>query len=168
MESFRAFKVIAQRGVGVTVEVKHRLWGDGRIRVEGVRTKVRRDTGGWYVVEGVHPGEAARVLYREMQDLVVISWPGTNLRIPFHQGEGRFEWEERPYRVASMIEGVLRIDQEGRRVADGHVTVSGIHLQTVAPELLPLIRPLAWGLTLRSERVGRDSRFEPAMGTVGA
>lgn len=151
----------------VPVEVRHRIWGDGRIRVDGVRTKVLRDTGGWYVVEGIHSGEGARVMYREMQDLIVISRPEANLRVAFHGGEGRFEWEGRPYHVASMIEGVLRIDQEGRRVAEGHVTVTGIHLESVAPELLQLIRPLAWGLALRSERVGRDNRFEPAAGTAG-
>ena len=152
----------------VPVDVRHRVWGDGRIRVDGVRTKVRRDTGGWYAVEGIHPGDGARVIYREMQDLILISWPEANLRVAFHGGEGRFEWEGRPYHVASMIEGALRIDQEGRRVAEGHVTVAGVHLETVATELLRLIRPLAWGLALRSERIGRDSRFEPATGTAGA
>ncbi len=150
----------------VPVDVKHRIWGDGRIRADGVRTKVLRDTGGWYVIEGIHAGETARVLYREMQDLLVICWPETTLRVAFHGGEGRFEWDGRAYHVASMIEGHVRIDHEGRPVARGHVTVAGVHLDSVAAELLPVIRPLAWGLALRSERVGRDSRFEPAMGTA--
>ncbi len=127
--------------------------------MDGVRTKVLRDTGGWYVVEGIHPGETARVLYREMQDLLLICWPESTLRVAFHGGEGRFEWDGRTYRIASMIEGLLRVDQEGRRVAEGHVTVAGARLETVASELLPVIRPLAWGLALRSERIGRDSRW---------
>ena len=141
----------------VAVDVRHRVWGDGRIRVDGVRTKVLRDTGGWYVVEGVHAGETARVLYRAMQDLLLICWPDTTLRVAFHRGEGRFERDGRGYRIASMIDGLIRVDQEGRMVAEGHVTVAGVHLETVAPELLPLIRPLAWGLALRSERIGRDN-----------
>jgi hypothetical protein len=145
----------------VAVEVRHGLLGDGRIRVEGVRAKVLRDTGGWYVVEGVHAGEGARVLYRDMQDLIVICWPSVTLRIPFHAGEGAFDWEGRPYHIASMIEGEIRVDQQGRPVVRGHVTPSGIHLDTVGTELLPIIRPVAWGLALRSEHVGRDNRYEP-------
>ncbi len=147
------------------VEVRHRVWGDGRIRVDGIRTKVLRDTGGWYSVEGVHPGEGGRVLYREVQDLLLIDRADGILRVPFHQGEGRFEWQGRSYHISSMIDGLVRIDQEDRTVAKGHVTVVGVHLDSVAAELLVLIRPLVWGLALRSEKVGRDSRFEPQMST---
>lgn len=161
MESFRTFQVPAVHAASVAVDVKHRIWGDGRIRVDEVRTKVLRDAGGWYLVEGIHSGEGARVLYRDMQDLILVSWPNVYLRIAFRKGEGQFRWEDRPYHIASMIDGDIRIDQGGRVVVRGHVTVAGIHLETVAVELLPIVRPLAWGLALRSERVGRDSRFEP-------
>ncbi len=124
-----------------------------------------RDTGGWCVVNGIHAEETARVLYREMDDLNVVCWPTLILRIQFRGGEGHFEWEGRPYHIATMIEGEIRLDQEGRSAARGHVTPAGIHLGTVAAELLPLIRPLVWGLALRSEHVGRDSRFEPPLYT---
>jgi len=145
----------------VTVDVKHRIWLDGRIRMDGARTKVLRDTGGWYVVQGPHGGETARVLYRDLQDLAVISWPEKVLRIPFHADEGRFEWEGRPYHISSMTQGEIRIDQEGRSVVRGHLSAAGMHLETVSAELLPIIRPLAWALAIRSESVGLDHRVVP-------
>ncbi len=159
MESFPTYQASLVHWAFVPVEVRHRIWRDGRIRVDGVRSKVLRDTGGWYVVEGPHAGETARVLYRDLQDLVVICWAEATLRVPFHAGEGRFELEGRPYHIANMIEGEIRIDQEGRSVARGHVTAAGVHLESVSVELLPIIRPLAWALALRSEIVGRENRF---------
>ncbi len=135
----------------MAVDAKHGLLRDGWIRVEGTRTRVMRDTGGWYVVKDPSPWGDARVLFREAQDLAAIQWRGTILRIPFRKGEGTFRWEERDYRIGTMIEGQLRIEQEGRVVAQGHVTVAGLHLDSVATELLPILRPLAWALVLRSE-----------------
>ena len=149
----------------VVVDVRHRVWGDGRIRVDGTRSKVLRDTGGWYEVEGLHPGEAARVLYRDLQDLLLICRSTSTLRVAFRAGEGLFEWEGRAYHISSMIEGEVRIDQEGRSVVRGRATVSGLHLEHVAAELAPIVRPLAWGLTLRSEHMGRDRRFDPQVAT---
>jgi hypothetical protein len=163
MESFPTYQVSAGDRGDVSVDVKHRIWLDGRIRVDGARTKVLRDTGGWYVVQGPHVGETARVLYREMQDLAVICWPETVLRIPFRAGEGHFEWEGRPYHISSMIQGDILVDQEGRSVVRGHATAAGMHLETVAAELVPIIRPLAWALAIRSEFVGLDHHFEPRM-----
>lgn len=165
MESFPTYQAFAGPRAIVTVEVKYRVWRDGRIRVDGVRTKVLRDTGGWYVVQGTHARETARVLYRDLQALTVICWAEATLRVPFHAGEGRFEWHGRAYHVANMIKGEIRVDQESRAVVRGHITAAGIHLDSVAAELLPIVRPLAWALALRSEHVGRDRRFEPAIAT---
>ena len=144
----------------MTVEARHRIWRDGRIRVDGIRSKVLRDTGGWYVVQGPHAGETARVLYRDLQDVAVICWPEQTLRVAFRGGEARFEWDGRTYRIASMIDGEIRVDQDGRPVLQGHVTPAGVHLESVATELLRIVRPLTWVLVLRSEYVGRDSRFQ--------
>ncbi len=143
------------------VVVKHRLRGDGRIWVDAVKTKVLKDAGGWYVVESPLPRETARLLFRDLDDLVLIDREDGVLRVSFRKGEGEFEWDGRRYHVATMVEGDIRIDQEGRPVARGHGTVSGIALDFVATELLPIIRPLAWGLTLKTEEIARVSRIAP-------
>ncbi len=139
----------------MVVDVKHGLLGDGRTRADGVRMRVVRDTGGWYVVRDASSWGDARVLYRDSQDLAVLRWAGAILRIPFHAGQGAFRWEDRTYRIDSMIEGEIRIREGDRLAVRGHVTVTGVHLDSVATELLPIIRPLAWALALRSEAVAK-------------
>lgn len=143
----------------MVLDAKHGLLGDGRIRLDGKRSRVRRDTGGWYVVEDASSWGDARVLYRDTQDLAAIQWAGAILRIPFHEGEATFEWDDRPYHIGTMIEGEIHIRQEDRSVVRGHVTVAGLRLEDVATEFLPIIRPLAWALVLRSESVARMARF---------
>lgn len=164
MESLRRLQALALRSPCVALEARHGLLGDGRIRLDGKRSRVRQDTGGWFVVEDVPPWESARVLYREVQDLAIIQWPGAILRVVFHAGEGEFVWEERRYHIGSMIEGEIRIQQEARTVAEGHGTVAGLHLESVATELLPIIRPLAWALVLRGESIARQNRVPAAAG----
>lgn len=126
--------------------------------MDGRRTRVERDTGGWYIVRDESSWGDARVLFRDLQDLAVIQWPGAVLRVAFHAGEGEFSWDDRTYRIGTMIRGEIRIHQDERLAASGHVTLSGIHLETVATELLPIIRPLAWALVLRSEAVAATGR----------
>ncbi len=145
--------------LGVALEVRHGLLGDGRIRMDRVRTRVLRDTGGWYIVRDESGWGDARVLYRDVQDLAVIQWSGVVLRVPFHGGVAEFVWDGRTYQIGSMIGGAIHIRQEGRLVAEGYVTVAGLRLGSVASELLPIIRPLAWGLTLRSEAIARQDDF---------
>ena len=140
------------------VLVKHRLRGDGRIWIDYAKTKVLQDTGGWYAVQSPSGLEDARVLYRPVQDMVVIEQLGQFLRVPFHDGEGTFSWQGRTYRVGSMALGEVRIHEGARPVATGLVTTSGLQLETVEPELLGIVRALAWGLALRSEEIARDSR----------
>lgn len=140
----------------VTVIVKHRILGDGRIWLDRVKTKVLRDTGGWYAVESPFHAQDARVLFRPAQDMVVIEQSGQFLRVPFVKGEGEFVWEDRTYRIGSMVLGEIRIDQESREAARGVVTTTGIRIDRLATELLPIVRALAWGLTLRSEELSRD------------
>ncbi len=151
----------------MVVDVKHGLLDDGRIRIDRLRGRVLHDTGGWYVVKDSSSWGDARVLYSDYQDLAVIQWATSILRIPFKEGKGTFVWEERTYRIGSMIEGEIRIDQEGRPVVRGHTTVSGLHLDSVATELLPIIRPLAWALVLRTEAVAGIGRG-PAVPTADA
>jgi len=141
----------------VEVRVKHRLLGDGRIWVDRVRTKVLRDSGGWYQVLSPTRAEDARVLYRPVQDLVVIEQSGGFLKIPFKDGEASFGWQDRVYRISSMAFGKIRIDEGTRDVAQGVVTTSGIRFHLFRSDLLPIVRALAWGLTLRSEELARDA-----------
>ncbi len=158
MESLRNLQPPADAFRSVVLDARHGLLGDGRIRSDGVRTRVTRDTGGWYVVHDVPPQGDARVLFRDTQDLAVIQWSGSVLRVPFHAGEGEFTWEDRTYRIGTMIRGEIRIREADRMVAEGHVTVSGLHLDSVATELAPILRPLAWALVLRSEMVASVGR----------
>ncbi len=146
----------------VEVRVKHRLLGDGRIWVDGVRTRVLRGSGGWYQVLSPSRDEAARVLFRPVQDLVLIEQSGEFLRVEFQEGEATFGWKGRAYRVGSMALGKIRIDEGTRDVAQGVVTPSGIRLTLFREDILPVLRPLAWGLTLRSEELVRDARRVPA------
>ena len=139
----------------MAVEARHGLFGDGRIRVDGKRTRVRRDTGGWYIVDDLSAWGSARVLYRGPWDLAVIQWTVATLRIPWRAGEASFVWEEREYHIANMDFGEIRVEQEGRSAARGHVTVAGLVLETVATELLPITRPLGWVLVLRSESLAK-------------
>lgn len=120
------------------------------------KTKVLRDTGGWYAVLSPSGSEDARVLFRPVQDMIVIERSGQFLRVPFKDGEATFTWQDRPYHIASMVFGDIRIDQEARPVAQGSITTSGMRLERFEPELLPIIRALAWGLGLRSEELARD------------
>lgn len=139
------------------VRVKHRLLGDGRVWVDRVKTRVSRESGGWYVVLSPSRSEDARVLYRPVQDIIVIDRSGQFLRVPFKDGVATFLWGDMVYRVGSMALGEIRIDQGTRDVARGVVTTDGIRLQMFRSELLPIVRPLAWGLTLRSEELSRDA-----------
>lgn len=139
------------------VRVKHRVWGDGRIWVDRIRTKVLRDSGGWYAVLSPTRQEDARVLYRPVQDMVVIEQSDGFLRVRFKDGVAAFDWGDRVYRIATMVLGKIRIDEGTRDVAQGVVTTGGIRFEMFRSELLPIVRALAWGLTLRSEELSRDA-----------
>lgn len=148
----------------MAVIVKHRFRGDGRIWLDGTKTKVLKDAGGWRLVESPNPGENARVLFRAAQDLVLIERRDGIVRVSFHKGEGSFDWDGRSYRIAAMDQGEIRIEQEGRAVARGRSTLSGARLDSVATELLPIIRPLTWALALRTEELAALNRYTAAAG----
>ncbi len=135
------------------VLVKHRLRGDGEIRVDHVETKVTREKDGTYAVDAPDVWDRARMRYHKFEDRFTIELGADTVEVSFHEGEGTFTWKERTYRIGSLVGGQVRIDQAGRPVARGFVTVSGVHLDPVEPELLPLIRALAFGLALYSEEV---------------
>ncbi len=139
------------------VTVKHGLLGGGRIWVDHVETEVRREGAGVYFVDAPDVWDRARMHYDRFEDHFRIEFEQDAVDVSFHQGEANFAWKDRPYHIASLALGETHIDQAGRPVATGFVTVSGLHLDPVEPELLPLIRPLAWGLALYSEEVRRGA-----------
>ncbi len=141
------------------VVVKHRIRGDGRIWVDRAESAVRKAEDGGYAVDAPDAWDRAWARYDSIGDRILIDLDEESVEVRFHEGQAHFTWKERPYHIASMISGVVHIDQSGRPVVDGQVTVSGVHLKTVEPELLPLIRPLAWGLALRSEAIARQDDF---------
>ena len=132
------------------------------ISVDEVESKVRKDPDGGYAVDAPDVWDRAWVDYDLVHDGISIELDEATSEVAFHEGEARFSWKERPYHIASMVFGEIHIDQDGRPVATGFVTVTGVHLDPVEPELLPLIRPLAWGLALRSEAMARQDDFSMA------
>ena len=150
------------RAARVRVTVKHRLRGDGKIWVDRVESAVRRDKDGGYAVGAPDVWDRARMDYDALGDRFVIELDEETIEVPFHEGEARFIWKDRAYHIASMVFGEVHIDQDGRAVATGFVTVTGVRLETVEPELLPLIRPLAWGLALRREALAGQNSYAQA------
>ncbi len=139
----------------------------GVVVVDGDVYRVRRGKGGWYTVCARTPYDDGRVLFDDPQDHATLQRSDGTVEIQFHLEETVFGWQARAHQLASMEWGQITIDQEGRTVARGHVTVSGIHLETVAPELLPIVREPAFALTLHSEFLARDRRMLSAAAAVG-
>lgn len=128
------------------------------VRVDHVETAVRRVRGEVaevYDVDAPDAWDRARMHYARFEDHFRIELDQETYEVSFHGGEADFTWKERTYHIASMVGGEVHIDQVGRSVATGVVTVEGLDLPTVEPELFPLFRALAWGLALYSEEIRR-------------
>lgn len=143
---------------GVAVVVKRGLLRTGSVLVDGEKYRVRRAKAGWFLVGGRTPFDAGRVRFERSRDRATLERSDETVVIQFRLGETVFGWQGRPYRVGTMQWGQIEIEQEGRPVARGHVTVTGVHLEMVAPELLPIIRELAFALTMHSEWLAEDRR----------
>ena len=145
----RPVAVIAKVGL-----LEHR----GKVRTKEGVFEVVRDGDGWYVVGGPAAEGSGKVRYDDEGELLEIERPGIAVSIHF-RGElehTTFTFGGRTYAVGTMDFGNISIKEGPRPVVSGHVTVSGARLVTVAPEMLPIERELAFGLALRSSAADDD------------
>ncbi len=131
----------------------------GKVRTKEGIFEVTRGTDGWYTVGGPGAEGPGRVRYDDERELLEIERPGVAVSIHFRPELERttFMFRGHTYEVATMDFGNISIREGSRPVVQGHVTVSGDKLRTVAPDLLPIERELAFGLAVRSSAIDSDS-----------
>ncbi len=129
----------------------------GKVRTTQGIYEVRRAPDGWYTVPGPETEGSGRVTYDDQRDVLQIDRPGVGLSIQFLGETERtsFEFGGRRYDVATMDFGTILIKEGSRPVVQGHVTVSGVRLLTVAPELQSIEREFAFGLAVRSDAISK-------------
>ncbi len=143
----------------VAVVAKTGILGGGRVRTEEGVYRIRQAADGWYSILGRTPA-SGRVRYNGARDILEIERPGVSLSIQFRSEleKTAFELDRTVYDVATMDFGRISIRERGRSVVEGRVTPSGVRLESVAPDLQPIERELAFGLALRSNEVARGFR----------
>ena len=150
--------VIAKIGV-----IEHR----GKVRTQDGVFEVEEGEDGWYTV-GAPTGQGpGRLRYEPNQQVLTIQRPEGELVIDFQPDIERttFEFGGRTYDVGSMDFGNILFREGSRPAVQGHVTIGGVRLVTVASEFLPFERELAYGLALRGSVLDSDFwREENALG----
>jgi len=136
--------------ISMVVEARVGIFRGSRVSAEGVQYEVRRLPGSWYEVDAPVPSGRGRVHYSGWRDVIRIERTDAVLEIRFRLRGTSFSWRGRTYRVGSMLWGRVTIDDQGRPVASGVMTLSGVRLEFVSPELEPIARELAFGLALRT------------------
>ena len=144
----------------MAIVAKTGILGGGKVRTEDAVCKVRPAGEGWYSIPGRTSGDSGRVRYHGARDILEIERPGVSLSIQFRSELERttFELDRTVYDVATMDFGHISIREQGRSVVEGRVTPSGVRLESVAPDLQPIERELAFGLALRSNELARIFR----------
>jgi len=144
----------------VAIVAKTGIFGGGKVRTEDAVCKVRPAGEGWYSIPGRTSGDSGRVRYHGARDILEIERPGVSLTIQFRSEMEKttFELDRIAYDVATMDFGRVSIQERGRSVVEGRVTPGGVRLDSVAPELQPIERELAFGLALRSNEIARNFR----------
>jgi hypothetical protein len=145
----------------VTLEAKVGILRD-RLVVEGAEVPLRREGDGWITVPPVGARSGGRVRYEALRDRIRIESPAGRVLVPFHWRHTSFSFGGRTYRLGPMAWGHIMVSQEDRPVATGRVTMSGVRLGYVAPELEPIAPELAVGLAYRAVTMWL------AAGTAGA
>ncbi len=132
----------------MTLEAKVGILKD-RIAVGSSEYVLGRD-GGWVTLPkmGVFPG--GRVRYDALRDRIHIEGAGGPLEIRFRWRHTQFTWKGRQYVVGPLAWGHVMVSREERPLATGRVTLNGVRLGYVAPELEPIAPPLAIGLAYRA------------------
>ncbi len=141
--------VAAAAAAAVALEAKIGILKD-RLVVEGAEYPLRREGGGWITVPTVGSRRGGRVRYDALRDRIRIETPSDAALIPFHWRHTTFAFRGHTYRVGPMAWGHVMVSREERPVVTGRVTLSGVRLGYVAPELEPIARELAVGLAYRA------------------
>lgn len=121
-----------------------------RLVVEGKEHPLRREGNGWITVPPVGAGAGGRVRYEVLRDRIRIEAGSRQFLIPFHLRHTSFSFGGRSYRVGPMAWGHVMVSDGDRPVVAGRVTMSGVRLGYVAPELEPIAAELAVGLAYRA------------------
>lgn len=133
----------------VTLEAKVGILRD-RLVVEGVEYPLRREGDGWITVPPVGARSGGRVRYEALRDRIRIESPVESVLIPFHWRHTSFTFAGHTYRLGPMAWGHVMVTRSERPVVTGRVTMSGVRLGYVAPELEPIASELAVGLAYRA------------------
>ncbi len=133
----------------VALEAKVGILRD-RLVVEGVEYPLRREGGGWITVPTVGGRTGGRVRYEALRDRIRIEGTSGNVLVGFHWRHSRFSYAGKTYRVGPMVWGHIMVSERERPVATGRVTLNGVRLGYVAPELEPIADELAVGLAYRA------------------
>ncbi len=144
----------------MAVVAKTGILEGGKVRAEDGVCRARQEVDGWYSIVERTPGDSGRVRYNGARDILEIERLGVRLSIQFRPELERtsFELDRTVYDVATMDFGRVSIRERGRSVVEGRVTPGGVRLDSVAPELQPIERELAFGLALRSNEIARNFR----------
>ncbi len=150
--------VIAKIGV-----IEHR----GKVRTQDGVFEVKEGEDGWYTVDAPAGQGSGRLRYEPNQQVLTIQRPEGELVIDFQPDIERtaFDFGGRHYDVGSMDFGNVLFKEGTRPAVQGHVTIGGVRLVTVAPEFIPFERELAYGLAIRGSVLDSDFwREENALG----
>lgn len=121
-----------------------------RLVVEGVEYPVRREGGGWVSVPSIGSRSGGRVRYDALRDRIRIESSAGATVVPFRWRGTNFAFGGQRYRIGPMAWGHVMVSSGERPVATGRVTMSGVRLGYVAPELAPIAHELAVGLAYRA------------------
>lgn len=144
----------------MTLEARIGILRD-RLVVEGVEYPIRREGGGWVSVPLIGSCPSGRVRYEALRDRIRIESAAGTTVVPFRWRGTNFTFGGRRYRIGPMAWGHVMVSRGDRPVATGRVTIHGVRLGFIAPELDPIARELAVGLAFRAVAMWL------AMGTAG-
>ncbi len=133
----------------MTLEARIGILRD-RLVVEGVEYPVRRDGGGWVSVPSLSSVPAGRVRYDALRDRIRIESPSGVTVVPFRWRGTNFTYGGQRYRIGPMAWGHVMVSRGERPVATGRVTMHGVRLGFIAPELNPIAKELTIGLAFRA------------------
>ncbi len=133
----------------VTLEARIGILRD-RLVVEGAEYPIRREGGGWVSVPSTDRVPPGRVRYDALHDRIRIESPAGVTMVPFRWRGTSFAFGGQRYRIGPMAWGHVMVSRGDRPVATGRVTMHGVRLGFIAPELNPIATELAIGLAFRA------------------
>ena len=136
--------------------IEVRLGLRNSLRIDASVYRIAPERNGWYRIDGLSTGPR-RVRYELLHDRFRIESPVARLSVQFRMRRSGFEWGGRTYRIRPMIlfkpigRGLVLILSQEKPVAKGRLTVTGVRLDFVDPELEPISAEIALGLALRGQ-----------------